>query len=143
LNFLIDTNVISEIRKGSRCDASVAEWFAELSNEQLFLSVLVLGEIRRGAERLRGRDPAGAANVERWLTDVARAFAGRILPVDGAVAAEWGRMSAMRSVPVVDCLLAATAKANDLTLATRNVKDVEGLGATLLDPFAPRAKSRL
>lgn len=136
MNFLIDTNVISEWRKGARCDPHVTAWFASILDEQLYLSVLVLGEIRRGAEKLRSRDPGGATAVDRWLTEVERAFCGRILPVDSIVAGEWGRMSARRSVPVVDCLLAATAKANDLTLATRNVRDVEDLGARIVNPFA-------
>lgn len=136
MNFLIDTNVISEFRKGARCDARVASWFASVKDEQLYLSVLTLGEIRRGAERLRGRDVRGADALDRWLVDVERAFVGRILPVDSDVAGEWGLMSALRTAPVVDCLLAATAKANDLTLVTRNVRDVDGLGAIILDPFA-------
>ncbi|MGD9542004.1 type II toxin-antitoxin system VapC family toxin [Methylocystis sp.] len=137
MNVLIDTNVISEIRKGARCDAHVASWFASVNDDQLYLSVLTLGEIRRGAEKLRRRDMNGAEALDRWLVDVERAFVGRILPVDSDVAREWGRMSALRTVPVVDCLLAATAKANDLTLVTRNVRDIEGLGAKILDPFAP------
>jgi predicted nucleic acid-binding protein len=137
LNFLIDTNVISEIRKGARCDAHVASWFASVNDDQLYLGVLTLGEIRRGAEKLRRRDMNGAEALDRWLVDVERAFVGRILPVDSSVAREWGRMSALRTVPVVDCLLAATAKANDLTLVTRNVRDIVGLGAKILDPFAP------
>ncbi|HEY8125650.1 MAG TPA: type II toxin-antitoxin system VapC family toxin [Methylocystis sp.] len=136
MNFLIDTNVISEFRKGARCDARVASWFASVIDEQLYLSMLTLGEIRRGAEKLRRRDVSGADALDRWLVDVERAFVGRILPVDNDVAEEWGRMSALRTAPVVDCLLAATAKANDLTLVTRNVRDVEGLGAIILDPFA-------
>jgi toxin FitB len=140
LNFLIDTNVISELRKGERCDAHVAAWFATVTDEQLYLSVLVLGEIRRGAEKLRRRDAKGAQAVDLWLLDVERVFAGRILPVDGAVADAWGRMSALRSAPTTDSLLAATAKANDLTLVTRNIRDVEGLGVRLLDPFIAKGK---
>lgn len=91
-----------------------------------------------GAEKLRRRDTGGADVLDRWLVDVERAFVGRILPVDSDVAGEWGRMSAIRTVPVVDCLLAATAEANDLTLVTRNVRDTEGLGAKIVDPFAAR-----
>lgn len=135
MNFLIDTKVISEFRKGARCDAGVASWFASVNDDQLYLSVLTLGEIRRGAEKLRRRDMSGADALDRWLVDVERAFGGRILPIDNDVAGEWGRMSALRTVPVVDCLLAATAKVNDLTLATRNVRDMEGLGAKIVDPF--------
>ncbi|MFO1125357.1 MAG: type II toxin-antitoxin system VapC family toxin [Methylocystis sp.] len=138
MNFLVDTNVISEFRKGARCDSHVAAWFASVNDEQLYLSVLTLGEIRRGAEKLRRQDVNAAAALGRWLVDVEWAFGGRILPVDNDVAGEWGRMSALRTVPIVDCLLAATAKVNDLTLATRNIRDVKDLGAKILDPFAVR-----
>ncbi len=101
----------------------------------LFLSPLVLGEIRKGVELARARDPQKAAALERWLGEVTEAFAERILPVDASVADEWGRMNAVRPVPVIDALLVATAKVNGLTLVTRNVSDVAGLGATVLNPF--------
>lgn len=135
MSFLIDTNVISEVRKGPRCDSSVAAWYAGVDDTQLYLSVIMLGEIGRGAERLRPRDAARAGEIDQWLDAVNVAFAGRILPIDAAVAGEWGRMSAARSIPVIDCLLAATAKIHTLTLVTRNVRDVAGLGARLLNPF--------
>jgi predicted nucleic acid-binding protein len=135
VTYLIDTNVISELRKGARRDANVAAWFAGVDDADLYLSVLVLGEIRKGADMLRSRDPSKAQNIDRWLSDVERAFAERILPVDGPVAREWGHMSALRTVSVVDCLLAATAKVNGLVLVTRNAQDVAGLGAGVLNPF--------
>ncbi len=135
---LIDTNIISEVRKGKRCDANVAAWYAGVSEADIFLSALVVGEIRKGIERVRGSDQARAEALERWLAAVIEGFAQRILPVDTRVAEEWGRMSAIRSVPVVDALLAATAKANGLILATRNVADVQGLGVTVLNPFEAR-----
>jgi hypothetical protein len=136
--YLVDTNVISEVRKRERCEASVAAWWSKVVDADLFLSVLVLGEIRQGLERVRARDPGRAAALERWLGEVTAAFSGRVLPVDEAVAEEWGRISARRPVPVVDGLLAATAIVHDLTLVTRNVADVADTGAKVLDPWERR-----
>ena len=133
--FLIDTNVISELRKGDRCDARVAAWYAGLEDSDLFLSVLVTGEIRKGIELARSRDGRQAVALERWLQEVERSFGDRILPVDAQIADAWGAMSAIRPIPVVDGLLAATARTHALTLATRNASDVHGLGAAVLNPF--------
>lgn len=137
MSFLIDTNIISEVRKGSRCDAHVAAWYASIDDAGLHLSVLVLGEIRKGIERARPNDRAKAEALEAWLKEVEVAFGDRILPIDRAVADEWGRMNAVRSIPVIDGLLAATAKVHGMTLVTRNDADVAGLGAKLLNPFTP------
>lgn len=106
-----------------------------MTDDELFLSVLVLGKIRKGIELARPRDAAKSLALEQWLGSVVAAFAGRILPVDQAVADEWGRMNAPRSRPTIDSFLAATAKAYDLTLATRNVADVHNTGARVLNPF--------
>ena len=133
--FLLDTNVISELRRGDRCDARVAAWYAATREADLFISVLVAGEIRRGVERLRPRDPRQAEALERWLREIERSYADRILPIDARVADVWGRISAIRPVPVVDGLLAATVRVHDLILVTRNTSDVEGLGAAVLNPF--------
>ncbi|MFU8815653.1 MAG: type II toxin-antitoxin system VapC family toxin [Pseudomonadales bacterium] len=135
MSLLIDTNIISEVRKGQRCDPNVASWYASVADADLYLSVLVLGEIRKGIERARPRDPARAERLEAWLEEVAAAFGDRVMPIDHAVADEWGRMSAIRPVSVIDGLLAATAKAHRMTLVTRNAIDVEGLGARVLNPF--------
>lgn len=94
MNVLIDTNIISEIRKGERCHPNVARWFDTLEDEDLYLSVLVLGEIRKGIELARPKDPDKASALERWLEAVMTAFEGRIFPVDQAVADVWGRMNA-------------------------------------------------
>ena len=139
MTYLLDTNVISELRKGDRCDANVLDWYTGVEDVDMFLSVLVLGEMRRGIERIRKRDPRQTAVLERWLEEVALRFAGRILPVDDRIAGAWGRTYYVRNVPVVDALLAATAKVHDLTLVTRNVSDVEGLGAKVLNPFSDLA----
>jgi hypothetical protein len=135
MSYLIDTNIIAEVCKGSRCHPQVARWWASIADDELFLSVLVLGEIRKGIELVRPRDSAKALALEQWLGAVVTAFAGRILPVDQAIADEWGRMNAPRSRPTIDSLLAATAKVYDLTLATRNVADVQNAGARVLNPF--------
>lgn len=136
--FLIDTNIISEVRKADRCDPQVAAWFASIDDSDLYLSVLVTGEIRKGIELARSRDRQKSESLQIWLVKLEQGFAGRILPVNFAVADEWGRISALRAVPVVDALLAATAKVFSLTLVTRNINDVSGLGVAVLNPFGPR-----
>jgi predicted nucleic acid-binding protein len=135
MTYLIDTNIISEVRKGARCDALVSAWYASIADEDLFLSTLVLGEIRKGVELARPRDSGKAVALERWLREVEAAFDGRVLGIDNAVSDQWGRMSAIRPVPVIDGLLAATALVNGLTLVTRNDRNVAGLGAAVLNPF--------
>jgi toxin FitB len=135
VSYLLDTNVLSELRKGRHCDPRVAIWFSTVADEDLWLSVLVIGEIRRGVEAVRQRDPRKAAALERWLTRLTHDHGDRILPVDRAVAEEWGRLSAVRSASVVDGLLAATARVHGLTLATRNLRDVEWTGASCINPF--------
>jgi predicted nucleic acid-binding protein len=139
MNYLIDTNIISEVRKGAQCNAHVAAWYAAVDDGELYLSVLVLGEIRKGIERARVKLPAQAKALEDWRTTVTHSFAERILPIDQAAAEEWGRMSAERPVSTIDALLAATAKVNGMTLVTRNVTDVADLGANTLNPFEPRS----
>lgn len=137
MSYLLDTNVVSELRKGERADAKVSAWFADLADEEIFLSVLTLGEIRRGVEGVRRRDPDSAAALDRWLARLNEAHRERILPVDRATAEEWGRMNVPDPLPlpVVDGLLAATAKVLGLRLVTRYVADVEGTGVELLNPF--------
>lgn len=137
MNYLIDTNIISEVRKGGDCDPHVAAWYGSIEDENVYLSVLVLGEIRKGIERARLKDSIKAGALEKWLATLGRSFAERILPVDQAVAEEWGRMAAMRPLSTVDALLAATAKVHGMVLATRNMGDVTGLGAKVVNPFAP------
>lgn len=136
MSWLVDTTVISEIRRTSRCHPGVAAWWATVDDRDLFLSALTLGEIRKGIEAVRPGDPAKAAALEVWLAEVVAAFGPRVLGVDARIAETWGRMAAMRPVPVVDALLAATALVHGLILVTRNTADVAGLGAGLLNPFA-------
>lgn len=135
MKFLLDTNVIAELRKGSRANANVRSWFAALDPEAIVLSVVTVGEIRRGIESVRRRDPAAARALDRWLRRVLADHADRILAVDLSVAEEWGRLNVPDPLPVIDWLLAATAKVYGLTLATRNVKDVARSGAEVVNPF--------
>lgn len=135
MSYLLDTNVISELRKGERAEPSVSSWFDGLADQEIYLSVLTIGEIRRGVESVRRRDPDSAAALDSWLSRLTEAHRDRILQVDRAIAEEWGRMDVPDPVPVVDGLLAATARIVGLTLVTRNVADVESTGVELLNPF--------
>ncbi|MFZ0889643.1 MAG: type II toxin-antitoxin system VapC family toxin [Candidatus Binataceae bacterium] len=137
--YLIDTNIISEVRKGRQCNPRVAAWYRQVRDDELFLSVLVIGEIRQGIERLRPRNPRRAHALEQWLEELLGSFGDRLLPVDGKVAQNWGRLNARDAFPVVDSLLAATAEAHGLVLVTRNVKDIARSGVKCMNPFEPAA----
>jgi hypothetical protein len=132
--YLLDSNVISEARRPGG-DQGVKAWLASVRDSELYLSVLVVGEIRRGVERLRRRDPAQATVFEEWLAQLHRAYADRLLPITPAVAEEWGRLNVPDPLPVVDGLLAATARVAGLTLVTRNTADLARSGVPLLNPF--------
>jgi toxin FitB len=138
VKYLIDTNIISEVRKGKRCDANVARWYEKIEDASLYLSVLVIGEIRKGIEKIRFKDAVQANAIENWLVAVDKAFGERILPVDRAIANEWGLLNASRPLPVIDGLLAATAKIHRMTLVTRNTAVIGDLGVHIFDPFEPR-----
>jgi toxin FitB len=135
VKFLLDTNVIAELRKGARANLHVRAWFESLDAEAIVLSVLTIGEIRRGIESVRRRDPVAARALERWLRRLVAEHGDQILPVDLPVAEEWGRLNVPDPLPVIDALLAATAKVHGLTLVTRNVKDVARTGVELMNPF--------
>jgi len=130
----LDTNVISEARR-PRGDDRVKRWISSVPVEDLYLSVLTLGEVRRGIGLLEGRDPVQAEVYEAWLATVLRDYADRIVPVDAETAEEWGSMNVPHPVPVVDGLMAATAKVRNMTFVTRNTSDVARTGARLLNPF--------
>jgi len=136
VTYLLDTNVLSETRK-RHPEAGVANWIAATPPDRLHVSVLTLGEIEQGIARVRGRgDQSQAAALERWLRDVQAGFEDRVLPVTLPVAAAWGRQQYTRPLPVIDALLAATARVHGLTVVTRNVKDFEVAGVQVLNPFA-------
>lgn len=139
MSFLVDTNVLSELRKGRRCNPLVSRWFAGVPDDEVFLSVLVIGEVRRGIERIRRRDARSARALDGWLRRLLEGHRDRILSIDEAVAEEWGRLNVPDPIPVVDGLMAATAQVHGLTLATRNVRDVARTGVSCVNPFEPAA----
>ena len=110
-------------------------WISSVPTEDLYLSVLTLGEVRRGIGLLSRRDPVQADLYETWLVTVLHDYADRVLPVDATAAEEWGRMNVPDPVSIVDGLMAATAKVRNLTFVTRNTADVARTGVRLLDPF--------
>src|SRR5687767_6628637 len=118
--FLLDTNIVSEARKGERSDSRVKAWFQNVRDDDLFLSVLVLGEIRKCVGLIHQRDKRQSAVLEKWVVGLESKFSDRVLPVTTAIANEWGKLTARLPVPVVDGLLAATAITHDLVLVTRN-----------------------
>jgi predicted nucleic acid-binding protein len=134
--FLLDTNVLSELRKGAKANAYVCRWAAAQRNQRHFVSVVSLGEIRKGIERLRQKDPPQAEVLERWLGTLKRDFAHDILPFTDEVADCWGRITARTPLPVTDSLIAATAITHGLVVATRNIADFLPCGVPVVDPFA-------
>lgn len=134
MTWLLDTNIVSELRRGDRANAGLRAWFAEAAEDSLYTSVLVVGELRRGIESIRRRDVPSALALEHWLAGLTDEFADRILPVDRAVAERWGRLNVPDPVPTVDGILAATAMVHGLTLVTRNTRDVLRTGVPVLDP---------
>lgn len=110
-------------------------WFDRANPEKLFLSVLTLGEISKGARLLSRRDPVAGAALQYWLDGLKLFYADRLIPIDQEIAEVWAKLSAVRPVPVVDSLLAATGSVHGLTLATRNVRDFEALGVTIVNPW--------
>jgi predicted nucleic acid-binding protein len=134
LSFLLDTNVISETRKRVP-DANVMSWFRETDEKDLYLSVLTLGEMQKGIARRRAADPQLAASLEHWLSGIEELFADRLIPIDAAVAKAWGEFQAGGPLPVIDTLLAATAKIHDMSLITQNIKDVATTGVSIINPW--------
>ena len=140
MSYLIDTNVISELRR-KQPDPMVLAWFGARSAQSLFLSVLTLGEIRKGIEALSDStlDAVRRQALSDWLeVELPTFFLGRILNVDAPVSHQWGHLQAQarRPLPAIDSLLAATALHHSLTLVTRNVRDFEGLGLNLINPWS-------
>ena len=132
--FLLDTNVISESRR-NRPEPNVTAFLRSLRGKLVFLSVLTLGELRKGVAGKRMSDPGRADRLSEWIDSIEALFAGRLLSVDAAVARVWGELSARRSLPVIDTLIAATALAHNLSLVTRNTRDVKATGVSLIDPW--------
>jgi predicted nucleic acid-binding protein len=134
MGYLLDTNVLSETRR-VRAHSGVVAFLAGTDTADLFLSALTLGELRKGVEGKRRTDPVSADRLGAWVDEIEAMFADRVLPVDIAIARRWGELSAGRSLPVIDTLIAATAIGHGLTLVTRNTRDVAPTGVEVLNPW--------
>ncbi len=133
MKYLLDTNVVSELRKRKPHGAVVA-WIQRIPNDHLFLPAAVLGELQIGVERTRKQDVAKADELERWVDTLSSAF--EILPMNGACFREWARlMHGISGELLVDAMIAATARVHGLTVATRNVQDFDLLHVQIFDPF--------
>ena len=134
MRYLLDTNVVSELRRKTP-DAKVLAWFGSTDPSTLHISVLTLGEIVKGAEGLSRRDPVAGRALLAWLDGLRQHYLDRLVGIDAAVAEEWGRLSAARTLPVIDGLLAATALVQGMTLVTRNASDIAGTGVIVVNPW--------
>ncbi len=141
MGFLIDTNVLSELRKGLKANVGVQNWFSNADSNDLYISVLTLGEIRQGIEQLKRRDLQASIALDLWLKQIEIASERLILPVTHTIAERWGYINVPDKMPVIDGFLAATALVHDLTLVTRNIRDVERSGVKLLNPFSEDVRS--
>jgi hypothetical protein len=135
MSFLLDTNIVGELRKTSRCDPVVMSWYLRCAIEVSFISVMTMGEIRKGIESSRRKDLAKARSLEKWLNELELSFEDRILPVSAEIADTWGRFVYRGDVGAVDGLIAATAAHHGYTVATRNTRDFQRCGVDYVNPF--------
>jgi toxin FitB len=134
--YLLDTNVLSETRR-KQADPKVIEFLTNADPSTLYISVLALGELRKGVALKRHTDPSAAQSLATWVDGLEFGFVDRILAIDAPTARLWGELSAERPRPVIDTLLAATAVTHQLTFVTRNVGDVQDIAVNLHNPFTP------
>ena len=130
--YLIDTCVLSEARRRT---PQAVNWLRAANPNAIFLSVITIGEIMKGIAMKARTDPAAAAGLNRWLDELRLRYAARLVPIDDAVATNWGRLMAQRSRPIADALIAATARVNNKVLVTRNVADFADMGLDLINPW--------
>ena len=134
--YLLDTNIVSETRK-RLADERVIGFLNAIESARLFLSVLTLGELRKGVAARFAEDPDAATELGAWVDTIEVTFADRVLPVSAAAGRRWGELSARRKLPVIDTLIAATALTHDLILVTRNIRDVSATGVETINPWRP------
>jgi predicted nucleic acid-binding protein len=134
--YLIDTNVISELRKGSKSNLGVQRFFKSIQSESIYISVLTLGEIRRGCENIRQRgDTLQASQLENWLEEITREYKNKILSFDDECAQVWGKLMSPHKSNPIDKQIAAIAMINQLAVVTRNVDDFRETGVQMINPF--------
>ena len=136
MKFLLDTSVISEIRKRDWAHPNVGRWVARTPVEEIGTSVIVLAEIRRGIELKRRTHPDQAKALDRWFAQMRKMLADRVLPLDEPIMEAWAMLGISISLPLVDGLLAATAKVRGLMLVTRNIEAIAESGVAVFDPFS-------
>jgi len=141
MTYLLATNIVSEIRK-KHPDPHVMAWWDTVTSAEVFISALAIGEIRLGIERLRRRDSAKADLLEQWLHGLRAIYHDHIINVDSSIAEEWGRLNVPDPLPVIDGLLAATARVRDLILVTRNVADLARSDVRVINPFEPSGRGK-
>jgi len=134
MRYLLDTSVVSEIRR-PRAASQVVAWIRSVPPTNVFISSLVVGEVRTGIERLRARDPAQAAVLQDWLEELRRTFADRTVDIDIDIAEDWGRLNASQPISIIDGLMAATARVRGMVLVSRNVAHVARPGVRVLNPW--------
>ena len=135
--YLLDTNVISELRK-PRPHGAVVAWLESVDDAKLFLSAVTLGDIQAGVELTRAQDPDKAAKIEAWLALVAQAY--NVLPMDGTAFRDWARLMHRKSDTLYeDAMIAAVARVHGLTVVTRNIADFKALGVEVFNPFCMTA----
>jgi predicted nucleic acid-binding protein len=136
MSFVLDTNIISEVRKmRGRCHPQVWRWYDATPVEEIYLSVIVLGEMRRGVEMKRRKDPASARAFEKWLSETEVVYQERVLSITKEICDIWGRISAQSNISTSDGLIAATAAYHGFTVATRNTRDFQRCGVDYMNPF--------
>jgi len=135
LKFLLDTNVVSETRR-KKPDTGVLAWLSSVPQEDLFVSAMTVGEFSKGVAKLRRTDASTADQLEHWLVGIEILFADRVIAIDAEIAREWGEISSGRSLPVIDSLLAATARVGNMVMVTRNIRDFASLHVTTINPWA-------
>jgi len=136
--YLLDTNVVSEIRKGERCFPGVQTWLDKQSASNLFLSIVTLAEIQHGIELIAKRDEKQAKHLTRWRKQLENTYRGlnHLLTIDSDTALQWGKLQAIRRLPAMDAWLAATAIIHNLTIVTRNENDFNCLPVRIQNPWA-------